>query len=131
MTQCHESLRLRGLMTIGSIEASKEAGEADRNPDFEVLAKAATDLVATLRHRALESHEHALKSVDERTLLANGLDQIEQDGGLELSMGMSDDFVAAIKQGSANVRVGSKIFGARPPRKSASGGESRATRNGT
>ncbi|KAI9025053.1 alanine racemase [Phycomyces nitens] len=32
---------------------------------------------------------------------------------LELSMGMSDDFVQALEAGSTNVRVGSKIFGAR------------------
>lgn len=35
---------------------------------------------------------------------------------LELSMGMSNDFVEAIKQGSSSVRVGSSIFGARPPK---------------
>lgn len=33
---------------------------------------------------------------------------------LELSMGMSNDFKEAIKQGSSSVRVGSSIFGARP-----------------
>lgn len=33
---------------------------------------------------------------------------------LELSMGMSGDFEAAIKAGSSSVRVGSSIFGARP-----------------
>ncbi|KAI8803789.1 hypothetical protein BJ742DRAFT_682746, partial [Cladochytrium replicatum] len=32
---------------------------------------------------------------------------------LELSMGMSDDFEAAIAHGSTNIRVGSTIFGAR------------------
>ena len=32
---------------------------------------------------------------------------------LEISMGMSDDFLNAINMGSTNVRVGSKIFGAR------------------
>jgi PLP dependent protein len=32
---------------------------------------------------------------------------------LELSMGMSDDYEKAIKQGSTNVRVGSTIFGSR------------------
>ncbi|KAM9936434.1 hypothetical protein OXX80_004004 [Metschnikowia pulcherrima] len=35
---------------------------------------------------------------------------------LQLSMGMSSDFTTAIKQGSTSVRVGSSIFGARPPR---------------
>lgn len=38
-------------------------------------------------------------------------DHFGQD--LEISMGMSDDFVKAIEMGSTNVRVGSKIFGAR------------------
>jgi len=33
---------------------------------------------------------------------------------IELSMGMSDDFEVAIRMGSTNVRVGSKIFGQRP-----------------
>ncbi|CAH2354438.1 pyridoxal phosphate homeostasis protein [[Candida] railenensis] len=35
---------------------------------------------------------------------------------LELSMGMSNDFQEAIRQGSSSVRVGSSIFGARPPK---------------
>lgn len=34
---------------------------------------------------------------------------------LKLSMGMSNDFTTAISQGSTSVRVGSSIFGARPP----------------
>ncbi|KAF9912939.1 hypothetical protein EC991_007553 [Linnemannia zychae] len=34
---------------------------------------------------------------------------------LELSMGMSDDFERALLQGSTNIRVGSTIFGSRPP----------------
>eukprot|EP00668_Euglena_longa_P045599 GGOE01061272.1.p1 GENE.GGOE01061272.1~~GGOE01061272.1.p1 ORF type:complete len:252 (+),score=67.36 GGOE01061272.1:39-758(+) len=36
------------------------------------------------------------------------------EGSLDLSMGMSGDFEAAIQMGSTNVRVGSTIFGARP-----------------
>ena len=35
---------------------------------------------------------------------------------LELSMGMSNDFREAIKQGSTSVRIGTSIFGARPLR---------------
>ncbi|KAK9471227.1 uncharacterized protein V1510DRAFT_420815 [Dipodascopsis tothii] len=38
---------------------------------------------------------------------------------LELSMGMSSDFEEAIRQGSTNVRVGTTIFGVRPPKKTA------------
>ena len=42
------------------------------------------------------------------------LKDIPELGNIELSMGMSDDFEVAIKTGSTNVRVGSKIFGQRP-----------------
>lgn len=44
------------------------------------------------------------------------LSQIAARNGLEvLSMGMSDDFEAAIRFGSTHVRVGSALFGARSP----------------
>jgi uncharacterized pyridoxal phosphate-containing UPF0001 family protein len=39
--------------------------------------------------------------------------EIPDIGDVELSMGMSDDFEVAVKMGSTNVRVGSKIFGQR------------------
>ena len=39
----------------------------------------------------------------------------KEENEVELSMGMSADFKQAIKFGSTNVRVGSTIFGARPP----------------
>lgn len=48
--------------------------------------------------------------------LRNVRDKVEEEcniSNLELSMGMSDDFVSAIRQGSTSVRVGSKIFGSR------------------
>jgi uncharacterized pyridoxal phosphate-containing UPF0001 family protein len=39
--------------------------------------------------------------------------QLLNRNDLELSMGMSDDYAEAIDAGSTNVRVGSKLFGAR------------------
>lgn len=36
--------------------------------------------------------------------------------GLELSMGMSSDYEMALKMGATNVRVGTTIFGGRPPK---------------
>eukprot|EP00009_Paramoeba_aestuarina_P018759 CAMPEP_0201529054 /NCGR_PEP_ID=MMETSP0161_2-20130828/40452_1 /ASSEMBLY_ACC=CAM_ASM_000251 /TAXON_ID=180227 /ORGANISM="Neoparamoeba aestuarina, Strain SoJaBio B1-5/56/2" /LENGTH=252 /DNA_ID=CAMNT_0047930665 /DNA_START=434 /DNA_END=1192 /DNA_ORIENTATION=+ len=48
-----------------------------------------------------------------RKEVAEALNKEEKD--FELSMGMSADFKEAIKFGSTNVRVGSTIFGARPP----------------
>lgn len=35
---------------------------------------------------------------------------------LELSIGMSNDFEEAIKLGARNVRIGTAIFGQRPPK---------------
>ncbi|TPX34583.1 alanine racemase [Synchytrium microbalum] len=63
-----------------------ENGDKDPNPDFVTLQ--------SCRDKILESLKDRLST-------------------LELSMGMSDDFENATKAGSTNVRVGSKIFGAR------------------
>ncbi|CAO3573141.1 unnamed protein product [Mortierella alpina] len=60
--------------------------ENGENPDFKALNQCRTSIQDTL--------------------------QIE---GLELSMGMSDDFQRALQQGSTNIRVGSTVFGSRPP----------------
>ncbi|KAG8863093.1 hypothetical protein FRB96_009273 [Tulasnella sp. 330] len=87
-------LKLLGLMTIGSFEASTEAGA--ENPDFRLL---------------IESKE----VLEERLGVAGG-DHWGVGGKLELSMGMSADFEQAIKAGSGSVRVGTGIFGSRPPR---------------
>lgn len=91
MQECPH-LTLKGLMTIGAIARSKAVQAGQENEDF-----------ITLR--------------EER-------DRIEEEvaglkGTLELSMGMSDDFEQAIGQGSAEVRVGSTIFGTRPAKGSA------------
>ncbi|KAG9080197.1 hypothetical protein FRC06_006960, partial [Ceratobasidium sp. 370] len=90
------SLRLYGVMTIGSYEASTSSD--GQNPDF-------LSLIAT------------------RDVLQGALRQDSQigdkwgtDGALALSMGMSADFEEAIVAGSDLVRVGTGIFGSRPPK---------------
>ncbi|TIA66461.1 hypothetical protein D6C77_00163 [Aureobasidium pullulans] len=88
MTSCPH-LQLGGLMTIGAIARSKATTPETENEDFEQLRKV-RDAVAT--QLGIEEEE------------------------LELSMGMSSDFEAAIKQGSTEVRVGTTIFGERPAR---------------
>ncbi|RMZ75541.1 hypothetical protein DV738_g5406, partial [Chaetothyriales sp. CBS 135597] len=85
-------LQLQGLMTIGAIARSHAAGEGAGNEDFECL-----------------------KQARERVVRELGLQPEE----LELSMGMSEDFEAAIVQGSDEVRVGTTIFGTRPPKSEA------------
>jgi len=78
-------------MTIGAIARSKATGEGEENEDFKVLRGE--------RDRLEKEFEGQLKG--ER---------------LELSMGMSEDFEGAIGMGSDEVRVGSTIFGTRPPK---------------
>merc|ERR1711915_95654 len=80
------NLKLCGLMTIGNLGNSIKANVEGENPDFISLSKVRTDV-------------------------AKVLNMAEE--GLELSMGMSNDFEEAIRMGSTNVRVGSSIFGAR------------------
>ncbi|KAL7276665.1 hypothetical protein RUND412_000325 [Rhizina undulata] len=78
-------LTLTGLMTIGAIARSRESSIP--NEDFLLLKQT-------------------------RGEVAEGLG-IEKEQ-LELSMGMSEDFEAAIGIGATNVRVGTTIFGERP-----------------
>lgn len=80
-------LHLLGLMTIGAIARSKATTAETENEDF----------VALRNQRDIVTKELGL-----------------EEGRLELSMGMSEDFEGAITMGSGEVRVGSTIFGERP-----------------
>lgn len=91
--QC-PSLTLAGLMTIGAIARSRAVAEGQENEDFETL-RATRELV--VKELGLQGAEAELK----------------------LSMGMSADYEAAIAQQSDEVRVGTTIFGQRPPRSEA------------
>ena len=87
-----QNLHLQGIMTIGAIARSQATTPETENEDFECLR-------------------------DTRDKIAQELDMAPEE--LELSMGMSEDFEGAIAQGSDEVRVGSTIFGERPPKKDA------------
>jgi pyridoxal phosphate enzyme (YggS family) len=86
------NLRLQGLMTIGAIARSQATTAETENEDF-ICLRETRDKVAD----------------------ALGIEPQE----LELSMGMSEDFEGAIAMGSDEVRVGSTIFGLRPPKSEA------------
>lgn len=78
------NIAFAGFMTIGSYDNSKATLE---NPDFQTLIETRTKLLAKNKKFTNEI--------------------------VELSMGMSTDFVEAIRAGSTNVRIGSLIFGSR------------------
>lgn len=84
-------LKLQGVMTIGAIARSRATTPETENEDFVRLRETRDHIVAEL-----------------------GLGGDE--AGLELSMGMSSDFEGAITLGSDQVRVGTTIFGDRPPK---------------
>lgn len=86
------NLRLQGLMTIGAIARSQATTSETENEDFLRLQETRDTVAGEL-----------------------GIDPPE----LELSMGMSEDFEGAIAMGSDEVRVGSTIFGQRPPKSEA------------
>ncbi|KAK5661021.1 hypothetical protein OQA88_12400 [Cercophora sp. LCS_1] len=85
------NLHLLGLMTIGAIARSVATTPENENEDF-VLLREQRDLVVK---------------------------ELGLERSLELSMGMSEDFEGAIVMGSDEVRVGSTIFGQRPPKSEA------------
>ncbi|KAF4217077.1 hypothetical protein CNMCM6805_006417 [Aspergillus fumigatiaffinis] len=87
-------LKLQGVMTIGAIARSKATTPETENEDFVCLRETRDRIVREL-----------------------GLQG--DDAELELSMGMSEDFEGAIKLGSDEVRVGTTIFGERPPKSEA------------
>jgi pyridoxal phosphate enzyme (YggS family) len=88
-------LHIQGLMTIGAIARSQATSPENENEDFAILRET----------REMVVHELGLKD--------------EEAAAFELSMGMSADFEGAIVQGSDEVRVGTTIFGRRPPKSQA------------
>lgn len=84
-------LKLQGVMTIGAIARSRATTPEDENEDFVCLRETRDRIVSEL-----------------------GLSGAEAE--LELSMGMSSDFEGAIALGSDQIRVGTTIFGERPPK---------------
>lgn len=86
-------LQLQGVMTIGAIARSKATTPENENEDF-----------------------LCLRGTRDRIVRELGL---EGPQALELSMGMSEDFEGAVALGSDEVRVGTTIFGDRPPKSEA------------
>ncbi|RMJ24862.1 Alanine racemase family protein [Aspergillus sp. HF37] len=83
-------LKLQGLMTIGAIARSQATSPGTQNEDFLCLRETRDRVAGEL-----------------------GLDSPDE---LELSMGMSQDFEGAIALGSDEVRIGTILFGDRPPK---------------
>jgi len=99
-------------MTIGAIARSKgeERNEKGENEDFRILIE---------ERKSLEGELGRWVEADGEGKGWEWGGEGEGEGGkrrLECSMGMSEDFEEAITMGSDEVRVGSTIFGVRPPK---------------
>jgi pyridoxal phosphate enzyme (YggS family) len=88
------SLKLEGLMTIGRLGDTTSA---------------CFDALRETRDKLFVPQE----SSDGKAISLEGLPSPDE---FVLSMGMSGDFETAVRSGSNSVRVGSLIFGARPPK---------------
>lgn len=82
-----QNLRLRGLMTMASRPREGEDQDASAEPCFRELARLAQELTADLALRTCFEDQH-----------------------VDLSMGMSGDYRAAIRAGSHLCRVGSALY---------------------
>ena len=96
------ALQFSGLMTIGKL------GDVS-STYFDILAQCRDDVIGQLG--STEDFQRHIDRVE-----AGSDDDGDDHRGFELSMGMSADFELAINSGSTNVRIGSTIFGARPPK---------------
>ena len=104
-------LRLVGLMTIGRPDGDEE--------DFVALREARDRLVRVLPDEDVWGEDVGLDLGQEQSHGGGEGDGVGVNtrGRLLLSMGMSHDFELALKAGADVVRVGTGIFGARPPKK--------------
>lgn len=104
-----------------SDEPQKAGIHADAYDDLVALGKHVVTacphlkLVGLMTIGSLEQSKHADGENADFTRLAALRERLQPELGvpLGLSMGMSSDYIQAIKQGSTNVRVGSSIFGGR------------------
>ena len=95
-------LRLVGLMTIGAPGGGEN--------DFTVLREARDRLVRMLP-------DDGAWGDDEDVDMDADVEEGRERRRLLLSMGMSADFELALRAGADIVRVGTSIFGGRPPKK--------------
>ncbi|KAK0125692.1 hypothetical protein ONS95_000305 [Cadophora gregata] len=113
-------LHLLGLMTIGSIARSQASGqgsgEGAENEDFVCLREERDRLERELVGEGLLSVKRRGEGGAGAGAGGEGEGEGGLEGGLECSMGMSEDFEEAVRAGSGEVRVGSTIFGVRPSR---------------
>lgn len=116
--ECDRRARQRGrpMEALVQVNVGGEASKGGFEPD--ALA-GALDALAALDHvrvRGLMTIPPAVERAEDARAWFRALATLGKRHGLEaLSMGMSADFEVAIEEGATMVRVGTAIFGPRPP----------------
>ena len=122
---CVKRLELLGpLRVMVQVNTSGEDNKSGYHPDTcvqlvnHVIAKCPNLQLCGLMTIGRLGHDYAVGPNPDFECLLRCRSVISKETGrndLELSMGMSADYVEAIKAGSTSVRVGTSIFGARNP----------------
>ncbi len=112
--------RARGRTVAALVEVNL-AGEASKggvSPDGLGALLDAVAAMSAVSVRGLMAIPPEAKEPDDSRVWFRALRKLaERYGFTELSMGMSGDFEVAIEEGATLVRVGTAIFGPRPPRR--------------
>ena len=118
--------RARGRTVAALVEVNL-AGEASKggvSPDGLGALLDAVAAMSAVSVRGLMAIPPEAKEPDDSRVWFRALRKLgERYGFCELSMGMSGDFEVAIEEGATMVRVGTAIFGPRPPRREPGPGE--------
>ena len=109
----------RGLAVEALLQVNV-AGEASKGGFAPDAVSEALDAIGKLSHVQVTGlmaiPPEAERPEDSRPWFRRLRELAERHGLRRLSMGMSGDFEVAVEEGATMVRVGTAIFGARPPR---------------
>jgi pyridoxal phosphate enzyme (YggS family) len=106
--KCAPELQFAGLMTIGNFSAEPD------DTCYRALVKCKRGVLVAAQHY-LDSADKMRKTKAIEAVCQRLEALLYDDASFCMSMGMSADYELAAKLGSTNVRIGTKIFGARPP----------------
>ena len=110
----------RPVDVLLEVNVGAEASKSGFAPDAVAGALDAIAGMAHLKVRGLMAIPPVVERAEDSRAAFQSLRALRDRHGLgELSMGMSADFEVAIEEGATMVRVGTAIFGARPPKATA------------
>ncbi|MBQ7568015.1 YggS family pyridoxal phosphate-dependent enzyme [bacterium] len=123
----HSAERSEPLKCLLQVRLGDEESKSGLDPDkvLPFLDELAADPPSSICFVGLMTVPPPVEHADDNRVhfsrLRGLLEKIEAQAyrfwqGQELSMGMSEDYVAAIEEGATMVRIGRAIFGSRPPK---------------